>query len=221
MPRSPPEPNSGPVAATSTTLSFAGSMTMRLMCLESRSPMFVNVLPPSLDFHTPSPHEVLWRLFDSPVPTHTTSGFDCDTATSPIDISPRSSKMGVSTAPLLVVFQTPPCAAPTYQIDVFFSYTAMSAIRPDMMAGPIERKWSLSNCVATGVCAGSDDAKQTTAAASARRRDWSGRCIDSPRRGGGSRMEILAPAGECREHPAAVGLVKRGGGLAASHSLMT
>src|SRR5262249_506759 len=32
---------------------------------------------------------------------------------------------------------------------------ARSAMRPDMMAGPIERKWSLSNCCATGavVCA--------------------------------------------------------------------
>src|SRR5512143_1430249 len=171
MPRSPPEPNSGPVAATSTTLSLEGSMTTRLMCCDSRSPMFVNVLPPSVDFHTPSPQEVLWRLFDSPVPTQTTSAFDCDTATSPIDINPWSSKMGVRTAPLLVVFQTPPCAAPTYQIDVFFSYTAMSAIRPDMMAGPIERKWSLSNCVATGVCADSEDAKQTRPTASARRRE--------------------------------------------------
>src|SRR5512146_820145 len=121
MPRSPPEPNNGPVAATSTVLSSLGSMTIRLMCLDSRSPTFVNVLPPSVDFQTPSPHDVLWRLFDSPVPTQTTSGFDCDTVTSPIDMRPWSSKIGVSTAPLLVVFHTPPCAAPTYQIDVFFS----------------------------------------------------------------------------------------------------
>ncbi len=63
---------------------------MRLMCFESLSPMFWNVLPPSVDFQTPSPHDVLWRLFDSPVPTQTTSGFYCDTVTSPIDISPWS-----------------------------------------------------------------------------------------------------------------------------------
>src|SRR3954469_19393482 len=59
--------------------------------------------------------------------------------------------MGVRTAPLLVVFQTPPCAVPPDQIAVFFSKTPRAAVRPDMIAGPIERKWSLSNCVAVGV----------------------------------------------------------------------
>src|SRR5215216_1641302 len=133
MPRSPPDPNNGPVAATKTTSLLVGSMTMRLMCFDSRRPMFWNVLPPSVDFQTPSPHEVLCRLFDSPVPTHTMSGLDCDTVTSPIDMSPRSSKIGVRSAPLLVVFQTPPCAVPTYQIAGFFSYTARSETRPDMI----------------------------------------------------------------------------------------
>jgi hypothetical protein len=80
----------------------------------------------------------------------------------------------VSVAPLLVVFHTPPCAAPTYQIDVFFSYTARSATRPDMIAGPIERKCRLSNCVATGIdcadcvaaaCARSDCVAKTKVAA--------------------------------------------------------
>ena len=28
------------------------------MCFESLSPTFWNVLPPSVDFHTPSPHDV-------------------------------------------------------------------------------------------------------------------------------------------------------------------
>ena len=125
------------------------------MCFESLSPTLANVLPPSVDFHTPSPHDVVWRLFASPVPTHTTSGFCCETATSPIASSPLVCKSGVNVAPLLVVFHTPPCAVPTYQIAVFFSYTARSEMRPDMIAGPIERKWSLSNCCATGapVCA--------------------------------------------------------------------
>jgi hypothetical protein len=50
--------------------------------------MFWNVFPPSVDFHTPFPHDVLCRLFDSPVPTHNRSGLDCDTVTSPIDIKP-------------------------------------------------------------------------------------------------------------------------------------
>ncbi len=65
-----------------------GSMTMRLMWRDVRSPMGAHVFPPSVDLKTPSPHEVLWRLFDSPVPTQTRSGFEGDTATSPIDIRP-------------------------------------------------------------------------------------------------------------------------------------
>src|SRR3954469_2336604 len=116
MPRSPPGPNNGPVAATSTVLSLAGSIRMRLMCFDWASPMSWKVLPPSVDLNTPPPHEVLWRLFDSPVPTQITSGFDCDTVTSPIDMRPLSSKIGVISAPLLVVFHTPPWAVPTYQM---------------------------------------------------------------------------------------------------------
>ena len=53
--------------------------------------------------------------------------------------------------PLLVVFHTPPCAVPTYQIAGFFSYTATSAIRPDMIAGPIDLKCNFSNGCATGL----------------------------------------------------------------------
>ncbi len=48
-PRSPPEPNSGPVAATNTTSGFRGSMTILLMCFESRRPTCVKVFPPSVD----------------------------------------------------------------------------------------------------------------------------------------------------------------------------
>ncbi len=83
------------------------------MCFESRSPTLVNVLPPSVDLRTPSPHDVLCRLFGSPVPTQTTSGFVCDTATSPIDSNPSVCISGVNSVPLLVVFHTPPWAVPT------------------------------------------------------------------------------------------------------------
>src|SRR5712691_2658884 len=40
------------------------------------SPIFFQVFPPSSDLYTPSPQEELWRLFGSPVPTHTTDGSD-------------------------------------------------------------------------------------------------------------------------------------------------
>src|ERR1035437_3210334 len=112
-PRSPPGPKSGPVAATNTTSGFLGSMTILLMCFDSRRPTCANVFPPSVDLYSPSPHDVLCRLFDSPVPIHTTFGLDCCTATAPIESRPRSCRSGVNCAPLLVVFQTPPCAVPT------------------------------------------------------------------------------------------------------------
>ncbi len=60
--------------------------------------------------------------------------------------------------PLLVVFQTPPAAVPTYQVDLSVGWTAMSAIRPLVRAGPIDRSLrpettdeSLTESV--GVCA--------------------------------------------------------------------
>src|SRR4051812_26886227 len=163
-----------------------GSMMIRLMCFDSRSPTFSNVLPPSVDFQTPSPHEIDWRLFDSPVPTHTMSGFDCETVTSPIERSPRSWRIGVNETPLLVVFHTPPCAELTYQMAVFFSYTAMSAMRPDIDAGPIERKCSFSNCCAMGVgpCA-SPIAVREVSATHGRATRNARRIMDPPKRTSG------------------------------------
>src|SRR5436853_626776 len=73
----------------------------------------VHVSPPSVDLQTPSPQLVLWRLFDSPVPTHSRSGLLCETATSPIDIRLTSWNCASKVVPALVVFQTPPCAVPT------------------------------------------------------------------------------------------------------------
>src|SRR5262245_39096498 len=49
MPRSPPDPNSGPCAATTTTSLLFGSMRILAMCFDSPSPMNWNVLPPSVD----------------------------------------------------------------------------------------------------------------------------------------------------------------------------
>src|SRR6185436_20880963 len=86
MPRSPPGPNSDPLDATSTVLSFVGSITMRATCCDRARPIFCHVLPPSVLLYTPSPNDVVWRLFTSPVPAHTRSGFDGETATQPIDI---------------------------------------------------------------------------------------------------------------------------------------
>ena len=57
-----------------------------------------------------------------------------------------------------MVFHTPPAAVPTYQMDLSVGWTAMSATRPLVSAGPIDRSLrpettdeSLTESV--GVCA--------------------------------------------------------------------
>jgi len=42
----------------------------------------------------------------------------------------------------LIAFHTPPAADPTYQTVLSVGFTAMSAIRPDVSAGPMERSRS-------------------------------------------------------------------------------
>src|SRR5258708_13455362 len=123
---------------------FFGWMTMRPTCSLSRRPMFFHVLPPSLDLYTPSPHETLLRALASPVPTHTTSGSDLETATSPMEMVAWLSNTGVQVVPLFVVFHKPPDAAATYIELGLPSTTAMALIRPPMFAGPIGRgaSWS-------------------------------------------------------------------------------
>jgi hypothetical protein len=49
------------------------------------------------------------------------------------------SKSGVQVVPLLIVFQTPPAAVPTYIRRGWCSTTATAVIRPPITAGPIER----------------------------------------------------------------------------------
>ena len=55
----------------------------------------------------------------------------------PIEYDFWLSKMDSKVVPELVVFQTPPEPAPTYQTLGLVGSTAMSAIRPDIKAGPI------------------------------------------------------------------------------------
>src|SRR5229473_3984493 len=102
-------------------------------------PIFFQVFPPSSDLYAPSPHEELCRLFGSPVPTHTTEGSDGAMAMSPIVETLSLSKIGSQVVPLLVVFQTPPEAVPTYTMFGLLSTTAKSSMRPPIVAGPISR----------------------------------------------------------------------------------
>ncbi len=87
-------------------------MTMREMRPVASSPMWVQVSPPSVDFHTPLPMEMLERMKGSPVPAHTTLGAEGATASSPTDGTPALSKTGSQLEPPSVVFQIPPAAAP-------------------------------------------------------------------------------------------------------------
>src|SRR5437016_14341589 len=112
---------------------------MRPICRVASSPIFFQVFPPSRDLYAPSPQEELCRLFGSPVPTHTIDGSDGAIAMSPIVDTSSSSNIGSHVVPLLVVFQTPPEAVPTYTVFGLLSTTAKSSVRPPIVAGPISR----------------------------------------------------------------------------------
>src|ERR1044071_9544117 len=134
------------------------------MCSDSRSPMFCHVRPASTDLYTPSPYETArWALF-SPVPTQTTFGCLGSTTIVPMEYVLWRSKTGLHVVPEFVVFQTPPAAAPTYQVFLSPGSTARSVIRPEITPGLIERRrkpsygdrlaGAVSLVVARGVAAG-------------------------------------------------------------------
>ena len=58
---------------------------MRVICPTSPRPMNRQLLPASGDMNTPRPSTTSFRGFPSPVPTHTTFGFDGASAMAPID----------------------------------------------------------------------------------------------------------------------------------------
>src|SRR5258708_27726579 len=61
-------------------------------------------------------------------------------ATQPIEYEPSVSKTGEKLVPAFSVFQTPPEAAARNQRCGLVGSTAMSTIRPDVRAGPIDRR---------------------------------------------------------------------------------
>src|SRR5438270_169275 len=61
--------------------------------------------------------------------------------------------------PLLVVFQTPPLAAPTYRRFGFASSTATAVMRPPVQAGPIDRATKASSNLASNAGGGVADAR--------------------------------------------------------------
>src|SRR6266851_9114211 len=135
---------------------------MRPMCRVASSPIFFQVFPPSSDLYAPSPQDELCRLLGSPVPTHTTDGSDGAMAMSPIVETLSLSNTGSQVVPLLVVFQTPPAAAPTYTISGLLSTAAKSSMRPPITPGPISRN---SNALNLSIAADSPGAAVFAAAA--------------------------------------------------------
>src|SRR5947207_9261756 len=63
---------------------LVGCTRTRAICCVSARPRNVQVLPPSVVFHTPSPWDTLPRIGNSPVPTYTMSGFDSETPIAPM-----------------------------------------------------------------------------------------------------------------------------------------
>src|SRR5215471_18019630 len=90
----------------------------------------------------PSPQEELCRLLGSPEPAQMMEGSDGATARSPMVETASLSKTGSQVMPLLVVFQMPPEATPTYTMLGLDSTTAKSSMRPPITAGPISRNSS-------------------------------------------------------------------------------
>src|SRR5262245_38132274 len=79
-------------------------------------------------------------------------GSDGATATSPMEIVDWWSKTGIHVPPLLVVFHSPPDAEAMYLVAGFVSTTAISVIRPPIVAGPSGRavKSLISAAASTG-----------------------------------------------------------------------
>src|SRR5438445_581918 len=105
---------------TNTSFGFCGEIAMPMRPMRPPgSPFFfagsvsrVHVLRPSSELSTPSPQYCERRLFFSPVPTHTMVLSEGATARSPTVSLPRPLETDCQVTPPLVVFHTPPPAAP-------------------------------------------------------------------------------------------------------------
>src|SRR5688572_8242408 len=90
----------------------------------------------------PSPYATTRCALFSPVPTQTTFGFAWSIVTVPIENEPWPSKIGEKEIPPFVDFHTPPADTPTYHVRLAEGWIAMSEMRPEVSAGPIDRSFS-------------------------------------------------------------------------------
>jgi hypothetical protein len=101
--------------------------------------MNVQVLPPSVDFHRPSPCETLPRIGYSPPPTYTTSGDEGATAIAPIVPPKYLSVTGAHDWPALTDLNTPPPVVPSQNSFGRDGLPATATERPPRY-GPISRQ---------------------------------------------------------------------------------
>ena len=107
------------------------------MFLVFSSPTRFHVFPPSMVLYMPSPKLTEFLGFPSPVPTQTVEGLDCWMAMEPMFKMGCSSKTASQLPPALVVFHTPPEAAPIQMWLGSATTASMVVIRPLIPAGPI------------------------------------------------------------------------------------
>src|SRR5262245_1730878 len=85
---------------------------MSAICRVSPSPTNVQLRPPFVVFHTPSPCETLPRMGYSPPPTYTTSGADGATSIAPMVPPKNLSDTGAHETPASIDLKTPPPVVP-------------------------------------------------------------------------------------------------------------
>src|SRR5688500_7344950 len=134
----------------------------------------------------PSPHETLFLLLASPVPTQTMFGSRWNSATSPMDADAYLSTTGVHVVPELTDLNTPPDADATYTVANAESTASMSTTLPPMLDGPRFRHRNPDSSMESEGCAAAVLAI-VSSEASERRRRRTGMC-----------MTFGTPDGVCR-----------------------
>src|SRR5215212_5765580 len=110
-------------------------------------PRKFQVFPASVDFQRPSPPAVLPRMYVSPPPTHTMSGFDGSTPMAPMVPPKYLSEAAFQFIPPSLDLKTPPPVVPIQYSSGRFSEPAAATDRPPR-GGPSSRQRSaLKNVV--------------------------------------------------------------------------
>src|SRR5438105_5293378 len=152
---------------------LVGCTRTRAICCVSARPSNVQVLPPSVVFHTPSPWDTLPRIGNSPVPTYTMSGFDSETPIAPMVPPKYLSVTGSHVLPPSVLLKTPPPVVPNQYSLGRAAKPAAATLRPPRKM-PISRQGRPANTVETRAGPGANRparGRRRTAAKDAERTD--------------------------------------------------